>query len=202
MKSRVLRAAALLCVGVAGGGESRAGVIGPGDFGPDAVTQTFDTLSENNGAYGPLVLDGVTYSTSLPDMYRIVSGSYCLSGLCFGNYVSSASFTITLDNPVERVGGYLLGSTFLPYVILYDVNHVAIDGFDASYFFGYQSDSNNIKYIDISPHGGQLISSLDNFTYEVAAVPEPSTWAMMILGFAGIGFMAYRRKSKLALTAA
>jgi hypothetical protein len=27
----------------------------------------------------------------------------------------------------------------------------------------------------------------------VSAVPEPSTWAMMILGFAGIGFMAYRR---------
>jgi hypothetical protein len=33
----------------------------------------------------------------------------------------------------------------------------------------------------------------------VTAVPEPSTWAMMILGFAGIGFMAYRRKSKPAL---
>jgi hypothetical protein len=30
-------------------------------------------------------------------------------------------------------------------------------------------------------------------------VPEPSTWAMMILGFFGIGFMAYRRKSKPAL---
>jgi PEP-CTERM motif len=30
-------------------------------------------------------------------------------------------------------------------------------------------------------------------------VPEPSTWAMMILGFAGIGFMAYRRKSRGAL---
>jgi hypothetical protein len=27
-----------------------------------------------------------------------------------------------------------------------------------------------------------------------AAVPEPSTWAMMILGFVGIGSMAYRRK--------
>lgn len=25
-------------------------------------------------------------------------------------------------------------------------------------------------------------------------VPEPSTWAMMILGFAGVGFVAYRRK--------
>ena len=34
------------------------------------------------------------------------------------------------------------------------------------------------------------------------AVTEPSTWAMMILGFAGVGFMAYRRKSKSALMAA
>jgi hypothetical protein len=32
-----------------------------------------------------------------------------------------------------------------------------------------------------------------------ATVPEPPTWAMMILGFAGVGFMAYRRKSKPAL---
>ena len=32
----------------------------------------------------------------------------------------------------------------------------------------------------------------------VAAVPEPSTWAMMILGFAGIGFMAYRRRPWMA----
>ena len=33
----------------------------------------------------------------------------------------------------------------------------------------------------------------------VAAVPEPSTWAMMLLGFAGVGFFAYRRKQKPAL---
>jgi PEP-CTERM motif-containing protein len=30
-------------------------------------------------------------------------------------------------------------------------------------------------------------------------VPEPATWAMMILGFFGVGFMAYRRQSKFAL---
>ncbi len=35
-----------------------------------------------------------------------------------------------------------------------------------------------------------------------SSVPEPSTWAMLLLGFAGIGFMAYRRKSKPALMAA
>ena len=32
----------------------------------------------------------------------------------------------------------------------------------------------------------------------VAAIPEPSTWAMMLLGFAGIGFIVHRRKSKSA----
>jgi hypothetical protein len=36
----------------------------------------------------------------------------------------------------------------------------------------------------------------------VAAVPESSTWAMMLLGFAGVDFMAYRRKSKPTLMAA
>jgi PEP-CTERM motif-containing protein len=36
----------------------------------------------------------------------------------------------------------------------------------------------------------------------VGGVPEPSTWAMMILGFCGIGFMAIRkRKNGLALAA-
>jgi hypothetical protein len=38
----------------------------------------------------------------------------------------------------------------------------------------------------------------------IGSVPEPSTWAMMILGFAGMGFIAYRRRKggTLALTAA
>jgi hypothetical protein len=39
-------------------------------------------------------------------------------------------------------------------------------------------------------------TSISADTAQTAAVPEPSTWAMMILGFAGVGFMAYRRKSK------
>ena len=30
----------------------------------------------------------------------------------------------------------------------------------------------------------------------ISAVPEPSTWAMLILGFAGVGFMAYRRRNQ------
>jgi hypothetical protein len=31
-----------------------------------------------------------------------------------------------------------------------------------------------------------------------SAVPEPATWAMMILGFFGVGFMAYRRRNQTA----
>jgi hypothetical protein len=72
-------------------------------------------------------------------------------------------------------------------------------------------------------HGGPVVVNFDNtafnfgsFTLEVnditltagvgtpqeitgsitAAVPEPSTWAMMILGFCGLGFMAYRKQGR------
>jgi hypothetical protein len=42
-----------------------------------------------------------------------------------------------------------------------------------------------------TPFGGEPLAG----TFTIAeAVPEPSTWAMMILGFFGIGFMAHRRK--------
>jgi len=52
-----------------------------------------------------------------------------------------------------------------------------------------------------SASGGQFVFSPGVFDV-TTAVPEPSTWAMMPLGFAGVGFMAYRRKSKPALMAA
>ena len=43
----------------------------------------------------------------------------------------------------------------------------------------------------------KVVFSTDTSAFEfafTAAVPEPSTWAMMILGFFGLGFMAYCRK--------
>ena len=33
-------------------------------------------------------------------------------------------------------------------------------------------------------------------TATISGVPEPSTWAMMIQGFAGVGFLAYRRRNQ------
>ena len=49
---------------------------------------------------------------------------------------------------------------------------------------------------------GSVFNDSTGLTATITAVPEPSTWAMLILGFAGIGFMAYRRKSSPALMAA
>jgi hypothetical protein len=43
--------------------------------------------------------------------------------------------------------------------------------------------------------GGE-IEALEFAPQIPTAVPEPSTWAMMILGFAGVGFMAYRRRKQ------
>ena len=43
------------------------------------------------------------------------------------------------------------------------------------------------------PDGGEVIVS--------TGIPEPSTWAMMLLGFAGLGFAGYRQRRKLASAA-
>lgn len=44
--------------------------------------------------------------------------------------------------------------------------------------------------------------TFDNLNIAVSAVPEPSTWGMMILGFAGMTLMSFRRKARLAVTGA
>ncbi len=67
------------------------------------------------------------------------------------------------------------------------------------------SSSTTIRFGDL---GGLANTQANNVDFvldnvSITAVPEPSTWAMMIMGFAGVGFMTYRRsrKAQLALTA-
>jgi hypothetical protein len=71
-------------------------------------------------------------------------------------------------------------------------------------FSGGGFDEIRLKsYCAVGCPDGLDVAAFDSIA-AVASVPEPSTWAMMILGFAGIGFMAYRRsrKNAIALTAA
>ena len=60
-------------------------------------------------------------------------------------------------------------------------------------FFGLQEGSADISKIVFS-NGDVAVRDLSILT---TAAPEPSTWAMMILGFLGVGFMAYRKKTTL-----
>jgi PEP-CTERM motif len=89
---------------------------------------------------------------------------------------------------------------------------VALDGRDSLLAVPQGFDPDN-ALSDISTYSGQTFSSLgvtpgtyewtwgtgpnQNFTLIIGEVPEPSTWAMMLLGFAGLGYVGYRRSSKL-----
>lgn len=62
-------------------------------------------------------------------------------------------------------------------------------------------------YIHIDPDfvGGdqfKLLISDGVGNSPVSAVPEPSTWAMMLLGLCGLGWLAHRRRNTLSLSAA
>jgi hypothetical protein len=63
-----------------------------------------------------------------------------------------------------------------------ELEHV-LSGTDAAFTF--------YSFFDVT--GNVLLNHVDA---TVAAVPESSTWAMMILGFAGVGLLAYRRRNR------
>ena len=50
----------------------------------------------------------------------------------------------------------------------------------------------DLQFKGSDPQSLHLTGSISNAV--IAPVPEPSTWAMLILGFAGVGYMTYRRK--------
>jgi hypothetical protein len=81
------------------------------------------------------------------------------------------------------------------------VTYIAPGTYTPSYsFVGTAQETANFGYT--VPDNESINVSGDFAQVTISAVPEPSTWAMMLLGFAGIGFMAYRRKSKAAFMAA
>ncbi|MBR0835797.1 PEP-CTERM sorting domain-containing protein [Bradyrhizobium manausense] len=61
---------------------------------------------------------------------------------------------------------------------------------------GFDPTAAAIYSIDLTTtdSNGARLASVD-IQVNVGAVPEPSTWAMMILGFCGLGFMGYRRRA-------
>ena len=74
---------------------------------------------------------------------------------------------------------------------------LAIDGLWAlTVGNGAGGGSLNALYFTAGPNGES-----DGLFGSLTAVPEPSTWAMMIAGFVGLGFAGYRRSRKTSATA-
>jgi PEP-CTERM motif-containing protein len=53
--------------------------------------------------------------------------------------------------------------------------------------------------IGLFADGALLATESDTVTVTGTTVPEPSTWATMLIGFAALGYMGYRRTAKVAI---
>ena len=65
---------------------------------------------------------------------------------------------------------------------------------------GSQTEPSSNALVRISGLGtfttATFSTNQNSFEFSIAAVPEPATWAMMMFGFAGLGYAAFRRTSK------
>jgi PEP-CTERM motif len=86
-------------------------------------------------------------------------------------------------------------TTFSPFLVG-SSDQITVPQFATGLFFGF-ADAQGFNGASgfYQDNGGAL-------DVTVSAVPEPSTWAMMILGFACLGAAAYRRKTRMAFKAA
>ena len=145
-----------------------------------------------NGLTGPLtfsptpasaikVVTDPEFSTLFPNQNpdTVGNGVETLFGL------SSTALTLTLNDEHPSSSPYSITDPL-------GFNYVAIHQAQGEVVLQYLTTQTTFN---LSGYTG--ISNLR--FYSVGAVPEASTWAMMILGFFGVGFMAYRRKSEAAL---
>jgi hypothetical protein len=170
--------------GQAGGAVINNGAVITGSFdgtGPiSLVTNISNIHASLNG--GPSVeLFNWSYTPTPP-------GSNCGDPSCFTSGGAVASSNPLLNNFVfsnATTNAELAASSY--FYIIQPWNNGPGNTIAAQFANGGSPNS----YIDL--YNGQYVPSNWSLT---AAVPEPSTWAMMLLGFAGVGFMAYRRRNQ------
>jgi hypothetical protein len=113
----------------------------------------------------------------------LLSGSSNYVGLYWGSIDGYNSLIIT-----DASGDHVVNSANYASVLTPPNGDQGADG---SLYINIFTDSAITKLTFFS---NQAAFEFDNLT--VAAVPEASTWAMMILGFLGLGFLGYRKSAK------
>jgi hypothetical protein len=155
-------------------------VINASSLASDFVSLT-GTFSNDTQLFNPATPKSGPASTS----FSITSASFFQVG---GNLsVNQAGITVT-NGVVTSLAAQGSADAFTTDGTVFQLTDNVHPGFDFA--------------LDSQEEEGSISGKIVVGAPMVAAVPEPSTWAMMILGFCGLGFMAYRRKDKLALSAA
>jgi hypothetical protein len=139
------------------------------------------------GVYATPLNDSTNYLAILGGKSETISFSSLMNyfGLYIGSLDTYNSFKFVNTNDSSSVT--VTGSQIIP--LLANGDQFSSSSNRYVTFTGF-----SFNQVVLSSTGNSL--EVDNIT---AGVPEPSTWAMMILGFLGVGFVAYRRKSGLAL---
>jgi hypothetical protein len=91
------------------------------------------------------------------------------------------------------------GKIFVNGVQVAELDNTVFENFDQLHSFSFTPVvGKNTLDVQLTDTGPPTAFRIDGFA---SAVPEPSTWAMMILGFVGIGAMTYRRRKGAMLAA-
>lgn len=135
----------------------------------------------------------------------LVSNSNVISGS--GSDLTSLTFSLTdasaFDKLVINLGAAVNGTVSFTVLGINITGGVFQDDFtvDANaqnFFTFYAINGQHIQSITASGLNGTTLTSVRNVRVGglsgVATVPEPSTWAMMLFGFAGIGLTIRRRR--------
>lgn len=175
---------------------------------------TFDDISEGTVAtnqYTGLTISGgsvLTQNSGLNSIYPPFSTPNVLY-----NY-SSNTIGIDFTSPVDSVGGYITGSTSVILSVFSGgtlLGTIATSGANYTGSGGTPNAFLNLAFSNITSAtfraatGGGNSFTLDNLTVggtiinNTGAVPEPATWALMILGFGAIGASMRRRRPMATL---
>lgn len=130
----------------------------------------------------------------------------CANALSFCNGNRADLVQISFASPVSNISLMLdsLGGqsvTFNLYDALNNLLETQTVTSGNSSYVPVNFASSGVSRIDgLQPDDGWAWA-FDNLTFNGSAVPEPSTWAMMLLGFGGIGLTMRRRQPTLAQVA-